>query len=83
MQEQYDHTWKYMKVHPNGQELCFSVGVPCDICDFEDPYGTIMCVEIDNTSNTRYLAKGIRNSGGFDWHPTTEELWFISIVKEK
>lgn len=27
-------------------------------------------------SELEIYASGIRNTVGFDWHPTTEELWF-------
>jgi len=69
------HGWKYLKFGPDNQ-LYVSVGAPCNICDKEDEkYATIMRMNEDG-SNLEVYAKGIRNSVGFDFHPTTNNLFF-------
>lgn len=68
------HGWKYMALGAD-EKLYISQGVPCNICEVKDPYGTIMSVD-KNGLNLKILARGIRNSVGFDWNPLTKELWF-------
>ncbi len=68
------HGWKYLSLGPNNL-LYVSQGVPCNICESKDPYGTIFSID-KNGKNQKILARGIRNSVGFDWNPSTKELWF-------
>lgn len=68
------HGWKYIDFGPDGH-LYVPVGVPCNICDPELPYGTILKVA-EGGGEYEVYARGIRNSVGFDWHPQTGELWF-------
>jgi len=52
--------------------------MPCNVCNKEgedERYGTIMRMEPDG-SQLEIFAKGVRNSVGFDWNPSTGELWF-------
>nr|WP_241263973.1 PQQ-dependent sugar dehydrogenase [Bowmanella dokdonensis] len=75
------HGWKYIDFGPDGW-LYVPVGVPCNICQtlggekFDDPvYASILKYNLQ-TGEKRWVAKGVRNSVGFDWHPKTNELWF-------
>lgn len=68
------HGWKYLDIGPDGK-LYVTQGVPCNICEADDPYGSIMRMNLDG-SDLEIVARGIRNSVGFDWHPVTGELWF-------
>ena len=69
------HGAHYMGFGPDGK-LYVSVGAPCDICEAQnDEYGTIIRTNADG-SGKEVVARGIRNSVGFDWHPQTKELWF-------
>ena len=69
------HGAHYMAFGPDGK-LYVSVGSPCDLCEAkDDEYGTILRVNPDG-SGKEVVARGIRNSVGFDWHPQTRELWF-------
>ena len=68
------HGWKYLRIGPD-EMLYAPIGVPCDICNMTDPYGTIYRMNLDGTG-AEMVAQGIRNTVGFDWHPETEELWF-------
>lgn len=69
------HGWKFIAFGPDGK-LYVPVGAPCNICNEQDKrFATIMRMEPDG-SNLEIYAHGVRNSVGFDWHPTTKELWF-------
>lgn len=68
------HGWKFIAFGPDGL-LYIPQGAPCNICDKEEPYASIMTVDLKSMQKTVY-AKGVRNSVGFDWHPLTKELWF-------
>jgi glucose/arabinose dehydrogenase len=68
------HGWKFIEFGPDGK-LYVPVGAPCNVCNVEDPYGTILRVDVDNGS-MEIVARGVRNSVGFAWHPLTNELWF-------
>jgi len=70
-----DHGWKFIRFGADGM-LYVPVGAPCNICEKEDPrYAAIMRMKPDGTG-LEIFAAGIRNTVGFDWHPTTKELWF-------
>jgi len=68
------HGWKYINFGPD-EKLYFQIGAPCNICETDEPYATIMRMNPDG-SELGIFAQGVRNSVGFDWHPETEELWF-------
>ncbi len=69
------HGWKFIKFGPDGK-LYVPVGAPCNICEEENEmYASIMRMNPDG-SELEVFAHGVRNSVGFDWHPTTNELWF-------
>lgn len=69
------HGWKYIAFGPDGW-LYVPVGAPCNVCEKENPiYATITRLSPDFKTREIY-AKGIRNTVGFDWQPTTKELWF-------
>ena len=70
------HSARYMRFGPDGK-FYVSVGSPCDLCEAKnDEYGIIMSMNADG-SGKEIVARGIRNSVGFDWHPQTRELWFV------
>ncbi len=68
------HGWKYIDFGPN-DSLYVPVGAPCNICDDGDPYAAIHRVAPDG-SGRQIVARGVRNTVGFDWHPETNNLWF-------
>ncbi|WP_138431828.1 PQQ-dependent sugar dehydrogenase [Fodinibius saliphilus] len=69
------HGWKFIAFGPDGK-LYVPVGAPCNICNPDkDIFATITRINTDGT-NRKIIAKGVRNSVGFDWHPKTGELWF-------
>jgi glucose/arabinose dehydrogenase len=68
------HTWKFIAFGPNDR-LYMSVGAPCNVCVSPPLVSTIVRMRPDG-SNLEVFAEGVRNSVGFDWHPSTRELWF-------
>lgn len=75
------HGWRYIAFGPDNW-LYVSVGSPCNICETDlDRFALISRIKPDGT-NYEVVAKGVRNSEGFDWHPDTNELWFTDISRE-
>lgn len=68
------HGWKFIDFGPEGK-LYIPIGAPCNICDRGEPYASIWRMNPDG-SDFEIYATGIRNTVGFNWHPTTNELWF-------
>jgi len=68
------HGWKFIRFGPDGM-LYVPVGAPCNICEPADPFASITRISPDGKTR-EIIARGIRNSVGFDWHPSTHELWF-------
>jgi glucose/arabinose dehydrogenase len=70
------HGQKFIRFGPDGL-LYVPVGGPCNVCERPDDqrFATILRMKPDGTE-TEIFASGVRNSVGFDWHPTSRELWF-------
>lgn len=68
------HGWKFIDVGPDGK-LYVPVGAPCNICDPEPPFASILRMNLDGTGRET-VARGVRNTVGFTWHPETQHLWF-------
>ncbi|GAC16042.1 PQQ-dependent sugar dehydrogenase [Aliiglaciecola lipolytica] len=75
------HGWKYIDFGPDGM-LYVPVGAPCNICEtvgddkYDDPrFASILKYDLAN-GDMKWVAKGVRNTVGFDWHPDSKELWF-------
>jgi glucose/arabinose dehydrogenase len=69
------HSWKYLAIGPDSM-LYVSVGSPFNVGIPDDArYATIMRVRLDGTGG-EVFADGVRNSVGFDWNPSTHDLWF-------
>ena len=67
------HGWKFIAFGPDGK-LYVPIGAPCNICD-EEGYAVITRIDPDGT-NREIVARGVRNTVGFDWDPATGDLWF-------
>jgi len=68
------HGWKFIKIGPDGK-LYVPVGAPCNICEFDDQHGQIFRINLDGTGK-EVVARGVRNTVGFDFDPKTGDLWF-------
>ena len=67
------HGWKWLK-HDEEGHLYTNVGAPCNACERDDPrYATILKL---NNDSWDYVARGVRNSVGFDFHPISKKLFF-------
>jgi glucose/arabinose dehydrogenase len=68
------HGWKFMGLGPD-HKLYVNVGSPCNICEPPATNGQIRRLNLDG-SGAEVVARGVRNSVGFDWHPVTKALYF-------
>ena len=64
------HNWKYVAFGPDGK-LYVPFGAPCNICAPGDEYAQIRRYNADG-SGMEVVARGVRNTQGFDWHPDTQ-----------
>ena len=72
------HGWKNIDFGPDDW-LYVPVGAPCNICEtnggdkFDNPeFASILKYNL-KTKERVWVAKGVRNSVGFDWHPQTNK----------
>ena len=77
------HGWKYLGFGPDGM-LYVPVGAPCNICERLDDerFATVLRMKPDG-SGLEIVARGIRNTVGFDWHPQTGELWIAENGRDQ
>jgi len=66
--------WKFIAVGPDNK-LYVPVGQPCNNCVPDDAHGQIRRMNLDG-SGVEVVARGVRNTLGFDWNPATRELYF-------
>lgn len=69
------HGWKYLRFGNDGK-LYTAVGAPCNICQPETAIYTSLIRFNPDGSDMEILARGIRNTVGFDWQPDTNALFF-------
>ena len=74
------HGWKHLAFGPDGK-LYFNIGAPCNICLPPDTHANLSRVNPDGTG-FEYVAHGVRNSVGFDWHPITKKLYFTTHARD-
>lgn len=73
--EDIHHGWKFLRFDKDGN-LIIPVGAPCNICEITTKtHARILSLNMQTKQLTE-LAKGVRNSVGFDFHPDSGELWF-------
>ena len=66
--------WRFIGIGPDNK-LYVSVGLPCNNCVPPDTHGEIRRLELDG-GGAEVVARGIRNSVGFDWHPVGKNIYF-------
>jgi glucose/arabinose dehydrogenase len=74
------HGWKFLAFGPDGK-LYFNIGAPCNICMPPDTHANLSRVNPDGTG-FEYVAHGVRNSVGFDWHPVSKQLYFTTHARD-
>lgn len=68
------HPNRTLAFGPDGN-LYVSIGSTCNECtETRDENATLVVMKPDGTGQ-RIFAKGLRNTIGFDWHPTSKELY--------
>jgi Raf kinase inhibitor-like YbhB/YbcL family protein len=68
------HADRTLAFGPDGQ-IYLSVGATCNACNEDNPENATMLRITPDGKTRRIFATGLRNTIGFDWNPTTGELW--------
>src|ERR1043166_9412757 len=76
------HGWKFIAFGPDGM-LYVPVGAPCNICEKDPNRNALINRMKPDATGLEVFARGIRNTVGFDWHPTTKELWFTDNGRDE
>lgn len=67
------HGWKWLR-HDDSGRLHTNIGAPCNVCISDDSrHATIVRLE---EGKWNIVARGVRNSVGFDFHPISKKLYF-------
>jgi len=69
------HGRKFIAFGPDGK-LYVPIGAPCNICEAQDDRHSVITRINPDGSGYEVVARGVRNTVGFDFHPVTKELWF-------
>lgn len=70
------HGWKFIKIGPDNK-LYVPTGAPCNICEEKPGFMQIARMNLDG-SGMEVVAKGVRNTVGFDFDPKNGELWYTN-----
>jgi glucose/arabinose dehydrogenase len=68
------HGWKFIAIGPDNK-LYVPIGQPGNNVLHDDAHGQIRRINLDG-SGAELVAKGVRNTVGFDWNPETKQLYF-------
>ena len=68
------HGWKFIAIGPD-DKLYVPVGSPGNILMPPETHAQIRRMNLDGTG-TEVIARGVRNTVGFDWNPETKQLTF-------
>ena len=69
------HNWKYIRVRPRRASSTCRSARRATSASRREEYAQIRRYNADG-SGMEVIARGVRNTQGFDWHPKTGELWF-------
>ena len=68
------HGWKFIGIGPDNK-LYIPVGQPGNNVLHSDAHGLIRRINLDG-SGDEVIARGVRNTVGFDWNPENKQLYF-------
>ncbi|GJD96375.1 PQQ-dependent sugar dehydrogenase [Methylobacterium iners] len=68
------HGWKFIAIGPDNK-LYVPIGAPGNILLPPDTHAQIRRMNLDGTG-VEVIARGVRNTVGFDWNPVTKQLTF-------
>jgi glucose/arabinose dehydrogenase len=68
------HGWRFLAVGPDNR-LYVANSSPCNICMPPDTHGQMRSIKLDG-SDEQVVARGIRNTVGFDFNPKNGQLYF-------
>jgi glucose/arabinose dehydrogenase len=68
------HGWKFIAIGPDNK-LYVPIGQPGNNVLHDDDHGQIRRMNLDGSA-AEVIARGVRNTVGFDWHPETKQLYF-------
>ncbi|MEA2873781.1 MAG: hypothetical protein QOH67_3757 [Hyphomicrobiales bacterium] len=74
------HGWKFIGIGPDNK-LYIPIGLPCNSCPAPDTHAQMRRINLDG-SGAEVVARGIRNTVGFDWHPVSKELYFTDNSRD-
>jgi glucose/arabinose dehydrogenase len=75
------HGRRFIAFGPDGK-LYVPVGAPCNICLPSERHGVIQRMDADGGA-IETVARGVRNSVGFDWSPSDHALWFTDNGRDQ
>ncbi len=70
------HGWKFIGIGPDNK-LYVPIGSPGNITMPPPTHAQIRRMDLDG-KNVEMVATGVRNSVGFDWNPTTQDMYFTN-----
>ena len=68
------HGWKFIAIGPDNK-LYVPIGQPGNNVLHDKDHGQIRRINLDGTA-AEVVAKGVRNTLGFDWNPMNKQLYF-------
>ena len=68
------HGWRFIAVGPDSR-LYVANGAPCNICTPPETHAQIRSIKLDG-SDEQIVARGVRNTVGFDFNPKNKQLYF-------
>ena len=74
------HGWKFIAIGPD-KKLYVPVGQPGNNVLHDDAHGQIRRINLDG-SGAEVVARGVRNTVGFDWNPETKQLYFTDNSRD-
>ncbi|MBX3022734.1 MAG: PQQ-dependent sugar dehydrogenase [Bdellovibrionales bacterium] len=69
------HGWRVIAFGPDGW-LYTPVGAPCDACEVDRERFALFTKTSPDGTRREVIARGVRNSVGYDWSPRDGKLWF-------